>query len=647
MNERQLTLHTPILAGDQKLMIRRIEGQEGLSSLFSYEVQLYARSESVDFDAVLGQEMCIGIELPNRKERYIHGIVSSFASVGQEGEMVVYRAELRPHLWRLTRATNCRIFQNETVPNIVKKVLDEHGVSNVETHYGTGNRGPYLPWEYCVQYRESDFAFVSRLLEYEGIHYSFEHDKKRHVLVLADANLTHEPVPGYETVEYTRAVNMHNRREETVWEWKQRRAVLPGRAAVTDYDFRTPKADLKGESGSEVKRSHEHSDYEVYDHLETVVQQVGYSAQTSADYARIRSEELHTRFESIHANTDARGLCAGAVLKLRNAPGQADKERFLITSTFLTVENDALASHESAAGSMVYQCSFQAIDMKHPFRPARTTPKPVVPGPQSATVAGKSGQHFWTDEWGRIRVKFHWDRVGKGDENSSCWVRVAQASAGTTWGSMFVPHIGQEVLVGFIEGDPDRPVVVGTVYNGNNKPPATLPANGYKSVIRDFFGNEIVMDSTPGKEHMALYSPSHTSSLQLGKSVKHFTKSKTASYSFDSESYTFWKEVQLHKGCFVLGRTRTLRLGQGRCRCVAHDWSRCEDVGSSDAGAESCRIRFLHIGSERGVWLAARHQEREGGLDSLELQAGHIGLAAGRHRDRRRAGPHHAQVQQH
>jgi type VI secretion system secreted protein VgrG len=582
-NERQLTLHTPAqfcsraeprasTSGNQALLVRRIEGREGLSQLFTYDVTLYAKSENVKFSEVLGHEMCVGLELPRGGERFFHGYVASFASLGSEGEYTVYRAELRPHLWRLTRSTNCRIFQNVTVPEIVEGILREYQIDIKPDHDGGNRKVNYLPWNYCVQYRETDFAFISRLLEQEGLHYYFRHEKDKHTLVLADSNVSVKAgaIKNYEKVEYTRANNMMNRRDgaggnppELIWDFRITSSVLPDRVTLLDYDFRTPKEPLGRDSGSEVNRDHGRatpSEYEVYDPLETVVQQDGYSAELTADYARIRAEEAHVRYAVASAQTDARGLCAGAVVSLLNGPEASKNIHYLILGTELSAELDVRSSSAGgASGSgVLYQCWYEAIDHKHPYRPPRVTPKPVIPGPQSAIVSGPEGSgDIATDEWGRIFVKFHWARKLKAeDKDLSCWVRVSQNSAGANWGSMFIPHIGQEVLVGFIEGDPDRPVVIGKVYNGLNKPPLTLPDYKYKSILRDHYGNEIIFDGTPGSEHMAFHSPSHDSVMMLGKSSKQATKHDRVTASLNkktyalgnSESYTRGNAFTLKKG---------------------------------------------------------------------------------------------------
>jgi hypothetical protein len=291
------------------------------------------------------------------------------------------------------------------------------------------------------------------------------------------------------------------------------------------------------------------------------------------DYARMRSEEMHARYAVISAETDVRVLHTGVSFALDDGPVKTENEKFLIISHHLSAENEQRSS-AGGSGGPVYECSFEAIDLKHPFRPARATPKPLIPGPQSATVVGPEGAtDFHTDEWGRVFVKFHWARkVAADDKDVSCYVRVSQNSAGADWGSMFVPHIGQEVIVGFYEGDPDRPVIIGRVYNGANKPPLALPDQGYKSIVRDHYGNEIIFDGTPGDESMTLHSPSHSSVVVIGKSVDVFTESDTASLSFNSksfslgstESYSFGNSFSVTRGTsrsFTLGLTFGVSIG--------------------------------------------------------------------------------------
>lgn len=571
MTDRQLTLHSPTLGGDQQLFVRRIAGREALSELFAYEVTLYCKSDSVDFSKLLGQELCVGLSNPRSltsagqgaPERYFHGYVSNFASVGAEGGYHLYRAELRPQLWRLSRSVNCRVFQNEAVPDIIAAVLKEHGITGMVTHYVR----EYRPWEYCVQYRESDFAFISRLMEREGIHYYFEHQKDKHVLYLGDTN-PRETVRGYEEVKLRGQNSPNQIDEDVIWNWCVAKSVQPDRTTLSDYDFTKPAEPLMRTSGSEVKREHDDArDYEVYDYLETVVQQQGYSAELTEEYARIRSEELHTHYALITAETNATGLAPGFCFKLKGeVPKPAKGVDFLLIGMHVHAENDLRGSHTSVESAEVYRASFEAIEAKNPYRPPRVTFKPRIPGPQSAIVVGPQGaKDHHTDQWGRVLVKFHWYRKQQdSDTNMSCWVRVSQNSAGANWGSMFVPHIGQEVIVSFYEGDPDRPVVTGRVYNGSNKPPLELPANAYKSIIRDHYGNEIIFDGTPGSEHMAFFTPSHSSAMVLGRSKKTFTASDEETKSLNSKNYTLGDSENYTFGnSYSLSRGRTTSVAAG------------------------------------------------------------------------------------
>jgi type VI secretion system secreted protein VgrG len=576
MKERQLTLHAPVLGGDQQLFVRGIEGREAISELFAYEVTLYAKSDNVDFAKVLGQEMCVGLLQPRAgtgAERYFHGYVAAFSAIGTEGEFHLYRAELRPHLWRLTRAINCRAFQGETIPDVIATVLGAHGLGALITSFSRH----YLPWEYCVQYRESDFAFLSRLMEGEGIHYFFKHEKDKHVLILADSNL-HETVPGYEEALFKLDAS-HHLGDETVWSLSVSKRVLADRSSATDFDFTKPSAPLLRGSGSEVKREHQDAgDHEAYDHLSSVVQQVGYTPELVEEYARIRSEELHSHYAVALCESDMRGLAAGHCFKLKGHRTPSRNGEYLVLSTQLQVENDTHSSGGGGASDFVFRCTFEVIEAKTPFRPTRSTPKPRIAGPQSATVVGPAGaKHHYTDQWGRVFVKFHWYRkLEESDRDSSCWVRVAQNSAGANWGSMFVPHLGQEVVVSFYEGDPDRPIITGQVYNGSNKPPLSLPTGADKSIFRDRAGNEIILDSSAGAEQLRMHCPaSHTVFIMGTDGAMSLTPKTLSECSFDKTTFAFGHKTSYTKGwswAVDRGTSVGLKAGVGASMTVGTDF---------------------------------------------------------------------------
>ncbi len=328
-----------------------------------------------------------------------------------------------------------------------------------------------------MQYRETDFNFVSRLMEQVGIYYYFDHEDGKHTLVLADSISSHEPFPKYETVSYVPPGRIAEDREH-LSEWAVEKTVQPGACALNDFNYEKPKSAL--ETRSQVSREHAAAEFEVYDypgeygeydHGETL--------------SRLRVEEFHARHETARGTGDVRGIKVGATFELAEHFRDDQNREYLVTSSTCTLANDAFDSARAVrdAGS-TFAVSFCAVRSEQPFRTARTTPKPIVQGPQTAIIVGKSGEEIWTDELGRVKAQFHWDRYGKADENSSCWIRVAQFWAGKNWGAMFLPRIGQEVVVEFLEGDPDRPLITGRVYNGESKPPYALPDNATMSTIK-------------------------------------------------------------------------------------------------------------------------------------------------------------------
>ncbi|MGC1273865.1 MAG: type VI secretion system tip protein TssI/VgrG [Planctomycetaceae bacterium] len=458
--------------GADALDLRRLTGTETLGRPFLFEVELLSDDDHLDLDAVLGMPMSVGIEQHGDTPRYFHGHAVQFEHAGLVGRRSIYRATLRPWLWFLTRTADCRIFQNLTAPEIVEKVFRDLGFSDFESKLTAACQRR----EYCVQYRETDFQFVSRLMEEEGIYYYFRHEEKKHTMVLADAISGHAEVPGYETVRYREEDAASGRTEETMFQWSVARTVRTGAFALTDYDFEKPNADLAAAGAA--GRAHPHADFEVFDYPGRYLK-IG----DGEAYAKVRLEEEQTGFEQTAGAGNARGLFAGGLFTLEDFPRTDQNREYLIVSAEhdVTVPAGAVAS---AGGGAVYRGRIKAIPSSQQFRPARETPKAVVKGPQTAVVVGKAGEEIWTDKYGRIKVQFPWDRYGKKDENSSCWVRVAQIWAGKTWGGMEIPRIGQEVMVEFLEGDPDQPIVTGRVYNADQMPPFELPANATQSGLR-------------------------------------------------------------------------------------------------------------------------------------------------------------------
>jgi len=505
---RPVEIITPL--GDDVLLFHRMTATEELGRLFQFELDLLSMDPNIKFEDLLGQNVTIRLELPNDKTRYFNGFVSRFSQEGTFDDFNAYSMTVHPWLWFLTRTADCRIFQGKTVPEIIKEVFGDHGFTDFEESLS----GNYRTWDYCVQYRETDFNFVSRLMEQEGIYYYFKHEINRHILVFSDSVSSHEAYPGYEKLPYFPPDEHLLRERDHIYDWNISQEVQPGVYALNDFDFKRPKANL--EVKSSIKRDHARATMEIYDYP-------GEYPDTGdgENYVRARIEELQGEHEQVEGQANARGLAVGSLFELVDYPRTDQNREYLIVSATHQIESDAYTSGGGAGAEEVYSCNFTALHSKQPYRPARTTPKPMVQGPQTAIVVGPSGEEIYTDKYGRIKVSFHWDRYSKSNETSSCWVRVAQLWAGTKWGGIQIPRIGQEVVIEFLEGDPDHPLITGRVYNNDNMPPYDLPANATQSGIKsrsskggsaDNF-NEIRFEDKKGEELVYLHAEKDQSNV--------------------------------------------------------------------------------------------------------------------------------------
>ncbi|TFW20079.1 type VI secretion system Vgr family protein [Duganella callida] len=460
--------------GADTLLLRRMQGSEALSQLSEYILDLYSERSDLNIDDLLGTPATVAVDLPRGGKRYFSGIVTRFAHSGRQGRYATYQATMRPWFWLLTRSSDCRIFQEQNVLDIVRSVLAPYSVADIDT---SALSGSYQPYDYCVQYRETDFQFLSRLLEREGIYYYFRSSAGRHTMMLCDSYAAHAPAPGYASLPYMPALDHAMRDSEVVYEWSMGGEIEPGVQALQDFDFEKPSSSLLVKSA--VVRDYAHGRHALYDYPG------GYSERAAGEtYAGMRLDARQTSYRQVRAATRARGLYPGCLFSLSGHPRGDQNGEYLLTSAQYTLSSDTYEPVWPAEPGTVLSCSFAALARQTDFRPPRSTPKPVMQGPQTAIVVGKAGEEIWTDKYGRIKVQFHWDRLGREDESSSCWVRVAQGWAGKRWGSVFLPRVGQEVVVSFLEGDPDKPLVTGCVYNGDNMPPYALPAQASRSAIR-------------------------------------------------------------------------------------------------------------------------------------------------------------------
>jgi len=495
---RELAIETPL--GEDALLLIRMSGTERLGRLFEYNLELASENPQIKAEDIVGKNVTIRLDLGAGRTRYFNGHVNRFIQLTTAGQLARYRAIVVPWLWLLSRTADCRIFQERTVPEIIKQIFRDRGFTNFED----GLTGSYRKWEYCVQYRETDFSFVSRLMEQEGIYYFFKHENGKHSLVLADSYSAHEPYPEFGELKYHSA-DKGTAEEECISDWMVETHLQPGSYALQDFDFTNTTKDLKARAIK--NRKHAHASFEIYDYP-------GEYTETGVGegYVRKRIEELQAQYEVATAESDSRGICTGFTFSLTDHPRSDQKREYLITSANYTIQGDEIFSASGGASECIYSCSFTAIDSSQPFRSPRITAKPSISGPQTAIVVGLSDQEIYTDKYGRVKLKFHWDRYSKADENSSCWIRVAQVWAGKKWGAMYIPRIGQEVIVEFLEGDPDRPIITGRVYNAQAKPPYDLPNNKTISTLKsnsseDGQGfNEIRFEDLKGEEQIFIHA---------------------------------------------------------------------------------------------------------------------------------------------
>lgn len=591
---RAIAVTTPL--GDDVLLFHSMSVSEQLARLFQFDLDLLSADPEIKLADILGQNVTIRYQRPDGEDRFFNGIVSQFSQSGMHGNLFVYRATLRPWFWFLTRTADCRIFQNKIVPDIIKEVFRDQGFSDFEDTLS----GTYREWENCVQYRETDFNFISRLMEQEGIYYYFKHEDAKHTLVLSDSISAHEAVSGYEEVPYYPPEESERRERDHISDWSLNQLIQPGVYALNDYDFKKPKANL--EVKSSIPREHEQAEFEIYDYPGE------YSESSDGEtYVRARIEELQAQYEEVQGQGNVAGLMTGCLFKLTNYPREDQNREYLITSASYSLGPQEYESDFSASGT-IFSCGITAIDKQQVYRAPRITPKPVVQGPQTAIVVGKAGEEIWTDKYGRVKVQFHWDRYGEDDENSSCWVRVSHPWAGKNWGAVAIPRMGQEVIVSFKEGDPDQPIITGRVYNEDNMPPYELPANATQSGVKtrsskegtpDNF-NEMRFEDKKGSEEVYIHAE---------KDQNNVVENDETTAVGNDRSETVGNDEKISIGndrTEDVGNDETITIGNNRTETVGTDETitigsnRTEDVGADET---------ITIGSNRSVTIGSSKTE--------------------------------------
>ena len=452
----KLKVSTPL--GPNKLLLHSFRGDERLSGLFQFTLEMVSEDNAIDFQSIVGKPITITLTLGNDVEHHLNGIVGRFVQEETNLRLTRYFADIHPWLWLLTKTSDCRIFQNKSTPEILEQIFSDLGF----TDFRDDLKKTYDKREYCVQYNETAFNFVSRLMEEDGIFYYFEHSSDKHTLVLGDDADAHKTCPGLEsTPVYFRHSLVDHTQDLAVTRCLVEEQVVSGSFAHDDFNFETPNTDLKVESQSDKP------DLRVYEYPGGFLKKDG--GEKRAD---LRLDALEQPKKMIRGDGFVRAFVAGHKFELK------DHYRADVNQTYV------LQSVSHAATQETYTNSFTAFPADTPFRPPRQAAKPRIAGTQTAIVVGKAGEEIWTDKYGRVKVQFHWDQLGTNDENSSCWIRVDYGWAGKQWGGIFLPRIGQEVIVSYLEGDPDCPLITGAVYNSEQVVPYTLPDEQTKSTIK-------------------------------------------------------------------------------------------------------------------------------------------------------------------
>jgi type VI secretion system secreted protein VgrG len=524
--DRPLIVTTPL--GKDVLLLTGFRGHEGISQLFSFQLEMLAeRGTELHFDKILGESVTVELRLVNGDKRYFNGLVRSFSQGVRDEFFIKFRAEVVPKLWLLTKKIRCRIFQQLSVPDILRQVF-----TGLDVNYQIA--GTYYPRDYCVQYRESDFDFASRLMEEEGIYYFFKHADGSHQLIVTD--IKNPTVDGQTSVIYDE-VSGGLRDEMRITDWEKTQELRSGEYTLWDHCFELPGNHLEAkrktlDSVTVGKVTHKLSvggndQLEIYDYPGGYAQRFDgvdpNGAPREKDLklifedrdrtVRVRMEQEDAACLEIRGASNCGNFAAGYKFTLeRHFDANA---QYLLTQVEHEAHQSGYRGNEAPEHS--YENRFTCIPASLKYRPQRVTEKPVIAGMQTATVVGPEGEEIFCDKYGRVKVQFHWDREGKKDANSSCWLRVAQVWAGKGWGAFFWPRIGHEAVVIFEEGDPDQPLIIGSVYNAENMPPFKLPLRkklgGIKSASVSGTSSEnfngIVFFDEKGHEHTSIHSERH------------------------------------------------------------------------------------------------------------------------------------------
>lgn len=612
LKNRQLRMEGTYKAKDIFLKSARVV--EKMSTLTETKVEFLAKDKKLELKEIVGTQITLLIKDENDKDRKFIGWCVSAEYIGLYQGYGHFIAELRPWLWFLTRTAECRIFQDLSAVEIIESIFRDSGFSDYELKLS----GSYAKRTYCVQYRESNFDFISRLMEEEGIYYYFTAEGGNDVMVLADGIQAHKPTPGGPAFEFQFREKQYRRKKDHIFDWNAVEQVVSGKVTLNDYNFENPRAD-QAQSNASVSGKHKHTDYEVYDY------QGHYRVtENGAAMARTRLEAKVAEYQRWRGVGNVRTMGVGQTMKLTGHPRVKDADEFLILSAVHHLQIETDYEDDETVNHLIddrlefdpdnkdtYRCNFEVLPKKTQYRAPQITPWPEIAGLQTAVVTGPNGEEIHTDKYGRIKVQFHWDRQGENDEKTSCWVRTVMPWTGKNWGMIAVPRIGQEVVIQFEEGDPDRPICTGMLYNGETMPPYTLPDNptqtgivtrSSKSGSASTF-NELVFEDKKDAEFVRMQSEKDYKQI-----IKNNAEITIGLEKKDDGDLT--QTIHRHKTETIKTGDKTCKVEEGNeIRSIAQDQT--EDIGANltqNVGADLTRT----VGANEEVTIGTNLTESVG-----------------------------------
>lgn len=639
---QQFGVKVDSIAADD-LLIAGFTGQEWISKPFDFFVDVFSAPETtIKFEDLLGKTVTINVGLKDASPRYFSGICVRVMQ-GDPVDATALRLHVVPKLWLLTQKTNRRVFQRKTVVDVLKEVL-----TGIDLKWSV--QGELDVHNLIVQYDETDFAFVNRLMEEEGLYYFFEHDDGRHKMVIANQGISHPPIKDASEITYDPGRSTSDEANR-VFLWEKAQEIRPTKYTVRDHSFELTGRDLEAvkeiqDSAAVGTVTHKLKvasigDLELYDYpgayshrfdgVETGASEVQKNFQSNQRIAGLRIGQEAADAVTVYSKSDSPYLSAGHEFTLASHP-HANGEYLLTSISHAASLPGGYRSGDNEG--LEYQNSFTCIPTAIPYRPKRLTPRPVIHGLQSAVVTGPPNEEIYVDKYGRVRIQFHWDRQGQKNEKSTCWVRVAQTWSGQQWGSFFWPRIGHEVLVAFMEGDPDQPVIVGSVYNDANMPPYALPDNKTRSGIKtrstlkgtsEHF-NELRFEDKKGSEEIYVHAErdmnrvvENNDTVKIGFSDK--DKGDQTTQIFNNQSYEVGAD-----GCddgsqlVYVWNNHEMVVGQGESKAadgsqLVSIWNNQEVSIGKGEGACADGSQIVSIWKNRGITIKT-------GNDTLQIDKG-------------------------